>query len=200
MNILLEELPKSVIIHEKEVPINWGFRTSIKFSEIITDSSLETKEQIIKCGELYYGDIIWSFTKEEAKESIEKMIWFYSAGEYTKNNKKSKPVYSFEQDGGYIYSAFKEQFGINLNQSDMHWWEFKSLFSSINQSTQFGKILSYRSIDTSKIRDKEEREYYKAMKKEFALKDKNSEREEQLLEEINKRLLAGEDISELLKG
>ena len=48
-----------------------------------------------------------------------------------KQNKqeKQKQIYSYEFDADYIYSAFLQQYKIDLNSIKyMHWWKFKDLF------------------------------------------------------------------------
>lgn len=204
MGILLNTLPKSVEICGSEVPIAWDFRTSINFSELLLSKELDEKEQITKGAKLYYGPVIYDFSEDEATEAIEKMLWFYKAGEMQdtrkSSNKKQKQTYSFDQDGDYIYAAFREQFNVDLSCADLHWWSFRAMFGSISASTQFGKILGYRTIDINKVSNKEDREFYRMMKKEYALDKKFSTDEDKLIKEINDALMRGEDVSHLLKG
>jgi hypothetical protein len=88
----------------------------------------------------------------------------------TKQNKK-KQIYSFEHDADYIYSAFLEQYGIDLNETKMHWWKFRTLFNGINENTLFSKITGYRSMNLEDIKDKEQKKYYEKMKRLYALPD-----------------------------
>lgn len=202
MSILLNALPKSVDICGSEFPIAWDFRTSIRFSELLLSNEIDEREQITKGAELYYGPKIYDFSEVEATEAIEKMLWFYTAGEIrdTRKSKSKKQTYSFDQDGDYIYAAFREQFNVDLSCADLHWWQFRAMFGSINATTQFGKILGYRTADISKMSSKEEREFYRTMKKEYALDKKFSANEDKLINEINEALMRGEDISHLVKG
>ena len=91
----------------------------------------------------------------------------------------SKRIYSYEFDAEYIYSAFMEQYKIDLNKEHLHWWKFKALFNSLNEEVLFSKIMSYRAIDLSKIKDKDMKKYYKKMKKLYALPDLRSEEEKE---------------------
>ena len=73
------------------------------------------------------------------------MLWFYQCGESEQKeedkNKRQRcqrrnsrdPAYSFAQDAPYIYAAFKEQYGIDLTEVEMHWWKFMALFESLNE-------------------------------------------------------------------
>ena len=61
----------------------------------------------------------------------------------------------------------------------MHWWTFKTLFDSISEETHFGKILQYRCIDVSQIKDKEMKKFYLKMKKAYALPDNRTDEEKE---------------------
>ena len=207
MNILTDELPYAVDILGSKVPITWGFRASIKFSEIMM-SDIPADEKILKGADIYYGKRAYDFSEKEAYEGIKKMLWFYSGGSQLDDDeeihhgktRKQKRIYSFDEDGDYIYSAFREQFNVDLTKETLHWWQFRALFSCISSSTRFGKILEFRSADLSKISNSEEREYYRKMQKEYALKRKTDAKERKLIDDINSALMRGDDISELLKG
>ena len=54
MNLLTDKLPEAVEIGGKEVPINWDFRTSIRFQEIILNKDLSEDEKLFRGLELYY--------------------------------------------------------------------------------------------------------------------------------------------------
>lgn len=51
----------------------------------------------------------------------------------------------FDVDGGRIYSAFMQQYGINLLHTDMHWYEFLALLENISDETLLGKVMGYRA-------------------------------------------------------
>ena len=114
-SILTNKPSKSVTIRGVEVPINWDFRTSIKFTELLADHDLSKIELIKKGVRLYYG--AWadthSFAEGELEEAIEKMIEFYSyslAPVNSKNKSSKKQSYSFTYDAEYVYAAFWEQY------------------------------------------------------------------------------------------
>lgn len=93
---------------------------------------------------------------------------------------KSKQIYSYEFDDEYIYSAFMTQYKIDLNSIKyMHWWKFKSLFNSLNDNVQFVKIMGYRAMNLSKIKDKDTKANYKRLQQIYALPDMRSEEEKE---------------------
>ena len=182
VNILIDELPKKV----GNVDINSDFRISILFELLMQDNELSEEEKVEQALILYYPNL------EEItnyKEAIENIIWFYKCGkEEVKENvdeesnmkNRQKQIYSYEFDAEYIYSAFMEQYNIDLNSiSYLHWWKFKALFNSLNENVLFSKIMGYRAMNISKIKDKEMRKHYKKMQKLYALPDMRSEEEKE---------------------
>ena len=168
MNILIDKLPNEY----EGLEINTDFRSSILFELLMQDNSLSPELKIRLSLSLYYKDI-----PLDIKKALNGILWFYKCGkEDKKTNKKTKQgknnqIYSFEHDADYIYSAFLEQYGIDLNKVNMHWWKFRALFNGLNENTMFSKITGYRSMNTEKIKDKEQREYYEKMKRMYALPD-----------------------------
>lgn len=198
MNILVDLVPNTVTIDNKEYEINSDFRTSILFSLLMHDNSIEDKDKFIMALPLYYPVI-----PENINEAIEQMLWFYRCGKdmnYQKGNSKGKSItqiYSFEHDDDYIYAAFMDQYNVDLQDIDyLHWWKFKAMFNGLKEDNKIVKIMSYRSMDLSKIKDKEQKAYYKEMKELYKIPI--SKDEENKLKEIEKTLLNGGDLSKLL--
>lgn len=189
MNILIDLLPSSVKIDGTEYEINSDFRTSVLFSLLMEDDNLSEEEKVLQALNLYYPVI-----PDNLEEAIEQIKWFYSCGKLDKpiGSKKrgigSKKVFDFEVDANYIYSAFMSQYNIDLQDiGQLHWWKFKALLEGLKEDNKLSKIIEYRSVDLSKIKDKEQRKFYKDMQKQYSLKKENVE-DLKLLEEWNKKL------------
>lgn len=198
MNILIDLLPTIVNINNVEYEINSDFRTSILFELLMQDNSIREEDKISMALQLYYPDI-----PNDIKEAIEQMLWFYRCGKditSSKGNGKGKSVtqiYSFEHDDDYIYAAFMDQYNIDLQDIEyLHWWKFKAMFKSLKEDNEIVKIMGYRSMNLSKIKDKEEKAYYKKMQELYKLPISKDEREK--LDDINYILLNGGDLSKVL--
>lgn len=172
MNILIDELPQSVEIGGKEYPINYGFRTFVLIEICIFDADLSDSERVNQALDLFYGDDL----PGDVNQAFERMMWFYRGGKDEKKGKSKgatspKRCYCFEQDAPYIYSAFRAQYGIDLQDIrsvDLHWWKFKSLFESLDENLRISKIMMYRVADTTGM-DKYQKKFYSDMKKLYAL-------------------------------
>jgi hypothetical protein len=152
-NLLIDKLPQNVKIEGLEYPINHDFRTSIRFELLMQESEKSNDEKLLQVLKLYYGDSI----PKNIDEAIEKIVWFYSCGKcqksYIKNASETEeqPIahtraYSFNHDQNYIYSAFWQQYGIDLSTTNLHWWQFNALFKSLTEDCLFTKIMHYRTV------------------------------------------------------
>ena len=73
-----------------------------------------------------------------------------------------------------------EQYKIDLNSIEyLHWWKFKALFMSLNENILFSKIMGYRAINLSQLKDKTMRKQYKKLKDLYRLPDMRSEEEKE---------------------
>lgn len=200
MNLLVDLLPTTVDIEGIEYEINSDFRTSILFELLMQDVEIEDEEKIIQALQLYYKK-----RPNNIEEAINKMLWFYSCGKENdlKSNSKtgssSEKIYDFDYDDEYIYSAFLDQYGIDLNEIEyLHWWKFKAMFKALKEDNEIVKIMGYRSIDLSKVEDKKQKEFYKKMKKTYEIPIAISKDEKEKIDKINEILRNGGDISKVL--
>lgn len=174
MNILVDNVDK-IVSSRIPIEINTDFRIGILFELLMQDESLSKIAKTTQAINLYYkkpNEI------QDLNKAIEDILWFYScgkdeiAGKSKKEDNKSKQIYSYEFDAEYIYSAFLTQYGIDLQSvKQLHWWKFKAMFEGLKDDNKIVEIMSYRAIDLSKIKDKEEKARYKKLKKIYALPD-----------------------------
>lgn len=199
-NILIDLLPKKVTVNDVEYDINSNFRTSILFALLIDDNEVNEEQKIVQSLELYYP--ILSINKKELKEkqkkllenykeAFEKIMWFYRCGKenksfyksQNKSNKELLKLYDFEQDANYIFSSFYTQYKLDLQEIEyLHWWKFMSLFNSLKDDTKLSEVIKYRSIKLSDIKDKDDRKFYKEMKKIYSLDEELNKEEVEELE------------------
>lgn len=197
MSIITQPLPSGAEIEGVLYRIHTDFRVWIQFEtemlesgEMVFDSPFNTARLLQLC----YIDL--PPTAEDAFRSI---LWFYSGGDQkgsSTGGKRKTAVYHFEHDAPYIYSAFLAQYGIDLQTADLHWWAFRALFRSLNDTNMIVKIMEYRGMDLSKIKDKEQKDFYRKMKKQYEIP--HSKTEQDKLDEIQKALLNGGDLTGLL--
>lgn len=170
MSLLTSPLPKSVAIGGQDYAINTDFRVGIQFEGLLLKKMGES-ERILEMLRLYFPII-----PPDPVEAIQQILWFYRCGKEDRDSKDSStPAYSFEQDDGYIFAAFVDQYQIDLSEIDyLHWWKFRSMFQSLRDDTEIMKIMGYRTIKITGSMSAEQRAFYKRMKKLYELKSARS--------------------------
>ena len=199
MNLLIDLVPTTIEIDKKEYEINSDFRNSILFELLMQDKSVSEEDKIIQALQLYYPVIPTNINR-----AVEQMLWFYRCGKdetISKGNGPSKgksvQIYSYDYDDDYIYSAFLDQYDIDLQDIDyLHWWKFKAMFNGLKKDNKIVEIMEYRTINLSKIKDKEQKAYYEKMQKLYEIPISKNEKDK--INEINNILLNGGDISKAL--
>lgn len=170
MNILLEGgLPEEI----DGVPIFADYRNMIRFSGILADPSLSEGEKIA-CGLQQLFD---ELPPGGVQHAFERLMWFFNRdipeqqGEGGKKPARPRErSYDLNVDGGMIYAAFLQTYGINLvTVKFLHWWEFMALLEALPDNTLMAQVMRYRTMDLNGIKDKQTRAHYADMKKRFAL-------------------------------
>lgn len=203
MSVLTEPFPTKLIIDGAECPINSGFRTVLRCYELQGDNEILSGDSLLEILRLFYGR-----RRVYTQGHIDQMLWFFACGRVKKKKHfprkiaglNDKQPFDFSEDADLIYAGFLQQYGIDLQKEDMHWWKFMILLENLGSETRLQKIMEYRTIDTaSKHLSKEQRKYYQAMQRYYGLKIKvpTMTDKEKLIEEA---LLNGGDVSKLLGG
>ena len=174
MNILIDKFPETVKVNGKVYPVETDFREWIRFTKLVEDEDVPWQ---IKCHLLmqwYIEDIPDDL--EGAINALGDFLAMKQEDDEQESDAPAKPpkqVYSFDEDMTWIYSAFREVYGINLQTvSYMHWWEFRSLFDWLPDDTEIKQRIMYRSIDPGTVPDKNERKRIKKIQRAVALKKK----------------------------
>jgi hypothetical protein len=169
------------------VKINYDFKTSIKFNELIKGKDNLDSEDIWKALCLYYPvlknttdnsskqeKILFKHMKDNLQEAVNQMFWFYGCGKDIKESNhsegaSSQEILSYEYDSDFIYTALLGQFGIDLSkEKDLHWWSFKAMINSLSEDTELRQRMKFRAVDITKV-PKEQQEYYRKMKKAYEI-------------------------------
>lgn len=185
-NILIDDLPKSVMIDGVQVEIETNFRTGILFEMMLSEDLTDEQKAINTLGLWYPGiDENPDFFLEHIYEAVDGIIWFYTGGDEKKEendqqdekrkNRFIRRIYDFDVDGPMIYAAFLSQYRIDLQDVKyMHWWKFCALFGSMDENQQITKIMSYRSVDLSTVKNKAEKDRLFKLQAKYALPNRMS--------------------------
>ena len=204
MNVLMDDLPETVIIAGEAVPIVTDYRTGILFEQTLSDPVMPDNEKLNTVLVLYYGnDIFQLFSDmETVKEALDGIKWFYRCGadeqeENGDGDSEKDPPFSYEHDAAYIYAAFVEAYGIDLTKNRLHWWQFRALFLGLPETVQFCKIMGYRTMEIPPKMSKAKKRFYQKMKRIYKLPEPAEQI--RLEKELNAILEKGGDVSQLVK-
>ena len=162
-SVLLEELPQKWNGYD----IDTDFRTGIQISQCLADDSLEEYERVLVAIDLLFPDI-----KPDIEEALKGLMWYLT--DFNHDNKGTNKPYEsiimdFDIDQWRIYSAFRAQYGIDLNTEDMHWFVFMGLLTNLEECT-FTWVMDIRQKKITGKMSSEERKAIKEAKKVFAIK------------------------------
>lgn len=180
MNLLVDNLPEEI----GGEPICTDYRRMIQLEQLIEDDEVTADEKLMLAIQLLYQRPVTDLQK-----AWDGLLWYYSCGsnddgkvqkDSAENNetrgdgKRVKKAYDFEQDAAYIYAAFWQVYRIDLQQTPLHWWAFVSLLSALPDSCLMGKIMQYRTMDTSKLKGAQKK-HIQALQRAFAIKQKGKQ-------------------------
>lgn len=193
-NVLYEPLPEEWNGYR----INTWFQVGVQLSLLMDDEEMSGRERYISILNLLFGDEngnLYEFPKSE-QELFECVAWFlngWSHDNHTDTKEKEK-IMDFYVDQGRIYADFRQIYGINLNEADMHWWEFCWLLWNMpDKLSSFKQAIQIRTMKPRKGASREEIQAIAEGKAHFALKQKNnpkvySKEEEKAIDEYDRRM------------
>lgn len=165
-------LPESVIVEGKEYGVNWGYRAMMLVETAMYDENCNDTQKILNALNIFYLKNI----PENIDGAMEQLLWFHRCGEEYAGEctvtKRTERYYSFGQDASSIYASFLSQYNVRLTQTrnyDLHWWEFKAMFDAVDGDSRMGRIIYYRTADTTGM-GKDQKKFIQKMRKIYAIK------------------------------
>lgn len=174
INLLTDDLPMTVLIGHKKYKIYTDFRDYVELQQMIMDG---VDDYVIVN---YICDLYMNEKPSDLKECVRAINAFMKGNvdgnrEISNDNsvnvkKASRFAFSYKYDAPYIIGAFLECYGIDLMTCEyMHWWKFNALFDSLNENTELKKRITYRMMDISKIKNKDEKKRIRRIQKQIAI-------------------------------
>lgn len=182
INLLLDNIDE-VVKNRIKIDFDTNFRIGVAFEIMMQNPKYSMQAKTYQALKLFYPEMN---KIKDTKKAIDDIIWFYSCGKSEektsqKNKKgKNKQIYSYEFDNDLIYSAFKNQYNVDLEEIEyLHWWKFRAMFNGLKSDNRIVEIMGYRAMELSKIKDKDMKKHYKQLQEEYKLPDMRSEEEKE---------------------
>lgn len=167
-NIMLDQLPTDW----KGYPISASFRTGIKMSKCMSDPDLSDMER-------FYIASYLLFPKRcpEPQEAAKAIEWFMT--EFNHDNYQQKKnediIMDWDMDQWRIYAAFRNQYHIDLQKAEMHWFVFMGLLGNLQESS-LTHVMDIRQKKITSKMSQEEKNAYRSAKKIFGIKAPKDEK------------------------
>ena len=184
-NVLLDPLPEEWNGHR----IDPAFQNGIQIMQLMEDDEVSESEKVWLAAGLLFLD-----PPESIQETLEGIAWFMGGWNTDRPDgaeKKETPVMDWDMDQWRIYSAFRKQYGIDLNCAQMHFWAFMGLLTTLDDCA-FTRVADIRAKNLEGKMDPKEKSFYKQAKKRYAIgrrEEKETDEDIAAVEEF--RRLAG---------
>jgi len=143
-------------------PIDTSFKTAILCDKINNDPDIDDYDRPIIIVTLLLG-----IEAPYTQEALDKCKLYLEGGDELEGDEKR--ILDFTQHWDYFVGAFYQAYGLNLNEVDLHYYEFLSLLRSL-KNTALNDIVELLTYDLSEIKDKKTRDKIIKAQKKFKIK------------------------------
>lgn len=169
-NVLLDKLPTEY----QGFPIDSDFQTGIQILQVLEDRELTGSEKIGTALSLLFpaedgnGNAL---PPPDAKTAADGLMWFLTEWNHDKHKDRQDEVKvtDYDVDQWRIYAAFRQHYGINLNNpGKLHFWEFMGLLTTLPECA-YTRVVGIRAKKLTGNLRREERTAYQELKEIYAL-------------------------------
>ena len=168
LNVLLDKLPTEY----EGFPIDTDFGIGIQIFQVLEDESLTRQERTATALSLLFitedgnGN---QLPVPDINTAMDGLKWFLTGWYHDNKNKDDKTkVTDYDIDQWRIYSAFRQNYGINLQTDSLHFWEFMGLLTTLPECA-YTRVIDIRSRKINPKMSAEEKNALKEAKKIYAL-------------------------------
>lgn len=183
------QFPTELISEDGEAyPIAFDHRTVLECLRVIADpDAAPLKKALMLATKFFLG--------KAPPDMFQLFVDFVT--DDSDDDDEEERLLDFCQDAAVIYASFLQQYHIDLSDSLMHWWKFRMILYGLGDGTPLGSRVQLRTLDLDKVPEKE-RAKWRRRKDSVAISQKISKAEAELQLELDRRLAAGEDPTEII--
>ena len=153
----MNSYPQFVEVNGRQYKINTDFRVAIECNRIAEDKTIGDLERALGVICTLFGQD--ALDNPQDYEKLLKMAKKYlSCGIEDIPVRDQKKDMDFIQDYSYIKTSFRSDYGIKLDEENMHLWEFMDLMNGLSNSELgncciLNRIRNLRNFDVKDIKD-----------------------------------------------
>ncbi|MCQ5130294.1 bacteriophage Gp15 family protein [Butyricicoccus faecihominis] len=157
MNALSDRFPDAIEIDGREYEINSDFRDCLTIILAFEDNELTDEEKQAVMLTRLYKTIPPNLT-----EACEMAVLFLNCGDTRQRDTEPHArLYSFAHDADYIWSAYYQSYGVDLESiNHLHWWKFCYMFTDLSEESFFQRMIYLRRRKRDGKLSNEERQAY----------------------------------------
>jgi hypothetical protein len=145
---LVKGLPEEISVNGVRYPIRTDFRRWILITKLFGEEMLPIGRKLALAAEIAGMKEIPGDPDAFGRALLE----FASCGQRA-DGSGGEAVFDFYEDGDAIWSGFYRIYGMDLTETDLHWWKFMALLRGLPADTEFMGRVALRSMDLSRIED-----------------------------------------------
>lgn len=189
LSTIKNALPDAVTVDGSAFPIYTDFRRILRILRLLNDPEVLDGDKHILFLKLFFKGQI-------PPEPQDVFLWFLHMGEEHEGG--GERDFDYEQDAKEIYSGFQQVYGIDLLETDMHFWRFSALLSGLFcTDTALANKVQLRHADDGKAKQKAN---LARAKRNAAINQNISKGDAAIEQKIRERLKAGKSIGDLIGG
>ena len=173
--------PKYAKVNGKKYPINTSFRVALKCFEIINDSSISDLERTYAIVYKLFGFIP---EDKDMKDFVRIAEQYLGCGKSQEEHQSRKKDMDCKQDWPCLIASFMSDYKINLNDEEMHWYQFIDLIQGLTEDSVMSKVRELRNYDLSEVKDPKTRKKIIKLQQNVALKEELTPEEQEALDEF----------------
>ena len=175
----MNKYPEFIEVNNKKYKINTDFRIALQCDEIFKDETIGDYEKTLAIIYLLLGEE--ALKDHENYDKIIKLLTKYLLCGKTQQEitNDKEPSMDYKQDAGYIKASFLSDYGIDLDKTDICWWQFMDLLNGLTENSVLNRVRSIREEPLSDKKGKD-RQKWEEMKKQVELKHEKTQREKEL--------------------
>ncbi len=184
------DLPKSVEIRGKSIPIRYDFRAILDILCVVNDPELTEEEKTLTSLSIFYHDLS---EIDDFEEAVKQLLLFIACGEEDTGNGNEPQLVNWEKDAPRIIPAVNRVLGYESraveyneesNTGGVHWYTFIGAYMEIGDCL-FAQVVRIRDkVKRGKKLEKDEREWYKKNRNIVDVTAKFTDREEEFLKSL----------------
>lgn len=173
--------PKQATVNGVKYSINTDFNVALKCFDIINDESIGDTERTYAVVYKLFGFIP---KDEDMPIFVEKVEKYLGCGQSQEEHKERKKDMDFSYDWKYLVASFMSDYNINLNESNMHWYQFVDLIQGFTEDSVMSRVRDLRNYDLSEVKDYKQRNKIISAQKAVAIPESLTKDEQEALDEF----------------